>query len=98
MTGRAIRNEFSLAASKQIPIKSCEICLKVCKRNYCIIDALSNAQQGNLKKGLIFCGERVAEINKIQKVSEVIKELKDEFEEARRKNKSLCQNESLLPA
>lgn len=98
LIGRAIRNEFILGIDKANRIKSCVICLKECRRDYCIIDALSNAQQGNLKEGLIFCGERVAEITKIQKVSEIMKDIKEEYKEACETNLKRCQKESLLPA
>lgn len=96
LTGRAIRNEFSVNLHKANRIKSCVVCLKVCHRDYCIIEALSNAQQGNLKEGLIFCGERVAEVKKIEKVSEIMTHLKKEFIQTKNNFKK-CPNESLLP-
>jgi nitronate monooxygenase len=95
LTGRAIRNEFSLNLFKQKKIKSCVVCLKDCGRDYCIIEALSNAQQGNLKEGLIFCGERVAEISKIEKVSEIMGHLKEEFKQAYNDNFKQCPKELL---
>lgn len=95
LTGRAIRNEFSQNLYKQKKIKSCVICLKECGRNYCIIEALSNAQQGNLKEGLIFCGERVAEVKKIEKVSEIMNQIKNEFRQAYEDNNKQCPKELL---
>ena len=80
MPGRALKTKFvkDLFANK-IPafsdIKKCVTCLKYCKRNYCIIEALENAQMRNMEKGLVFCGERVGEIKDILPVKKIIANL-----------------------
>ncbi|MDO8885356.1 nitronate monooxygenase [Candidatus Oleimmundimicrobium sp.] len=87
MPGRALRTKFvkDLFANK-VPtfkdIKKCVTCLKHCKRNYCIMQALESARMGDLEKGLIFCGERVGEINDILPVKKIIANLIKEFNES----------------
>lgn len=84
LPGRALNNEFVKAMSGRDSEKKirCVSCLKECKKNYCIIEALENARLGNLKEGLIFCGERVSEIKEILSVKEIFKNLIDEYEKA----------------
>ena len=77
MPGRAIRNAFTdnITPGK---ITHCFNCLKACKpatAPYCITQALINAVKGDLEHGLIFCGSRVGEINKITTVPALIAEL-----------------------
>ncbi len=98
LPGRALNTSFvkDLLANK-IPahtdIKRCVKCLKHCKKDFCIIEALENAQEGNMKKGLVFCGERVGEINNILSVKEIIKNLIEEFKESIFGGKSECKKE-----
>lgn len=82
LPGRALKNEFTdkLLAGQIEPTKSCRGCLKKCKRNFCIMDALNNAQQGNLKEGLIFSGESIDKIKDILPAGEIIKNLVKEYE------------------
>lgn len=86
MPGQAVLNPFlkRLFAGK-VPrhtnIERCVRCLKFCKKNYCIIEALEKAQQGDMENGLVFSGKRVGEIKKILPVKEIIKNLKREFRE-----------------
>ncbi|HEY3374011.1 MAG TPA: nitronate monooxygenase [Candidatus Aquicultor sp.] len=85
MPGRAIRNEFIdhvYSGDNNLEKIRCVACLKQCKKNYCIISALEQAQLGNLANGLIFCGERVSEIKEILSVKEIFNNLKEEFESA----------------
>jgi NAD(P)H-dependent flavin oxidoreductase YrpB (nitropropane dioxygenase family) len=58
LKGQAIRNEFTekIARGEATP-KACYKCLKKCTKNFCIMVALNNAQQGNLEEGLIFSGQ-----------------------------------------
>ncbi|HDP69918.1 MAG TPA: nitronate monooxygenase [Actinobacteria bacterium] len=87
LPGQALNTSFvrDLFANK-VPafkdIKRCVACLKHCKKDFCIIEALENAQQGNIEKGLIFCGERVGEIKDILSVKEIIANLIKEFKES----------------
>lgn len=66
--------------------RRCQLCLKHCGREYCIIDALEKAQQGNIEEGLFFCGARVGEINEICSVDILFKNLKEEFGKAQKNN------------
>ncbi|MDL2280677.1 nitronate monooxygenase [Selenomonadales bacterium OttesenSCG-928-I06] len=85
LPGRAILNPF---AKKIIECttnenKVCISCLKNCKRTFCIIDALSRAQQGDVDTGLVFTGEYIYKIDKILPVKEIIEKLLEEAEQAR---------------
>jgi len=81
LPGRAIRNEFSEKIIKGYDLspQKCEGCLKRCKKNFCILDALENAQKGNLKEGLIFSGEYVEKIKEILPAGEIIRKLVENF-------------------
>lgn len=79
MPGRAVRNAFidNITADPG-KISHCFNCLKACNpatAPYCITQALINAVKGDLDHGLIFCGSRVSEINRITTVPELIAEL-----------------------
>lgn len=76
LPGQAIRNPFAdrIAAGK-LPIDSCEACLKQCKQNFCIIKALTRAQQGDVENGLIFTGENIHKIKEILPVKEIFARL-----------------------
>ncbi|MBZ4653838.1 MAG: 2-nitropropane dioxygenase [Peptococcaceae bacterium] len=82
LPGRAIRNEFTekIAGDKVIPPSNCVNCLKECARNFCIMEALVNAQQGNLEDGLAFSGEFIGKIKEILPVKEIIRTLLKEVE------------------
>lgn len=87
LTGRAIKTKFvrdlfdgKIPAFKNI--KKCMVCLKHCNRNYCIIEALERAQQGDMERGLAFSGERVGEILSILPVKTIISNLMREFKES----------------
>lgn len=86
MPGRAIKNEFlSRAQSAKIPVLRCFRCLEHCnpaETPYCITRALINAAEGNIKEALLFCGSNAFRCNKIEKVSEVMKELCGEVQTA----------------
>lgn len=82
LPGRAIGNEFAasiIAGTVEGP-QACEACLKKCKQNFCIMDALNNAQQGNLKEGLVFSGEYIDKITNILPAAEIINNLVKEYE------------------
>ncbi len=58
-------------------------CLSTCnvaEARYCIADALISAYQGNMKKGLVFCGQNAHRLDKIVTVKELIAELLAEIE------------------
>ncbi len=79
MPGRAIRNAFidEVTANGE-KISWCFNCLKACNPRiapYCITQALINAAIGDLDHGLIFCGSRVGEIDRMSTVKEVMESL-----------------------
>lgn len=82
LPGQAIRTPFSeriLLGTAPKP-EHCDHCLKKCSHKYCIIRALSRAQQGDVETGLVFSGRRMQEIHDILPVSEIFAYLKREME------------------
>lgn len=81
LKGQAIRNQLTEKIARgEAPPKACNRCLKKCSKNFCIMLALNNAQQGNIEEGLIFSGANVDYIKEIIPAAEVIKRLVSEFE------------------
>lgn len=81
LPGQAIRNPFAdKIMAGELPIDSCEACLKKCKHNFCIIKALTRAQQGDVENGLIFTGENIHKIKEILPVKEIFARLIREAE------------------
>lgn len=82
LPGRAIRNEFAsrILDGTVDPPQTCEGCLKKCMQNFCIMEALNNAQQGNLNEGLAFSGEYIEKITEILPAGEIIEKLVKEYE------------------
>lgn len=80
LPGRAVRNPFAehVMTAGNWPIPRCDNCLKACKHNFCIIRALTRAQQGDVDTGLIFTGEYISRIDEILPVSEIFRRLKEE--------------------
>ena len=80
LPGRAVRSPFSERVMKgPVPPDKCDSCLKACKHNFCIIRALTRAQQGDVETGLVFTGEYMPKIDKILSVKEIFAKLKSEF-------------------
>jgi len=80
--GRAIRSPFaqlSLEGRAPLPI-TCDACLKHCTHQFCIIRALSRAQQGDTETGLIFTGAHMWKIHEILPVKEIFRRIKEEVE------------------
>ena len=79
MPGRALNNKMIQdLANGNHKVKRCYHCIKNCKPAeipYCITNALVNAVTGNLDEGLIFCGENVSRITKIETVHDVVEDL-----------------------
>ena len=78
--GRAIRSPFaqlSLEGRAPLPI-TCDACLKHCTHQFCIIRALSRAQQGDVETGLIFTGAHMWKIHEILPVKEIFRRIKEE--------------------
>ncbi len=87
MPGRAIRNEFlkDLEVKEKLKIKCPYRCLTICqvdKAQYCVALALVNSYFGDVKHGLVFCGQNAYRINKIITVKELIQELLSELKAA----------------
>lgn len=82
LPGRALRNIFTerLLSGNAEPPQACEGCLKKCKQNFCIMEALNNAQQGNLDEGLIFSGEYIEKITSILPAARIIEDLVQQYE------------------
>jgi len=84
MPGRAIKTKFVEAIlNKKAPRPiGCDYCLKKCSLEYCIVQALINAQQGNVDEGIVFSGANVWKIKDrtIKPAAVVLNELVTEAE------------------
>ena len=82
--GRAILNPFAekvLAGNPPRP-NGCDACLKHCTRSFCIIRALTRAQQGDVETGLVFTGSNMWKIKEILPVKEIFRRIKADIEQA----------------
>ena len=84
MPGRAIRNDFILAAEEgRRPSFRCAWkCLASCKAqdaNYCISIALNNARKGLLRQGFVFVGANAYKIDSIVPVASLVNELAEGY-------------------
>ncbi len=79
MPGRAILNPFlKTVGDHKIAVTKCFNCLEHCNPKdtpYCITKALINAVEGNIKEGLIFCGDNVHRLKNMTTVKEIFQEL-----------------------
>lgn len=79
MPGRAIRNDFiKLHELEKEKITKCNQCLEHCDIKsipYCITGALSRAAKGDVTNSLLFCGTNASRCNKLEYVSDIMKEL-----------------------
>lgn len=85
LPGRAIRNRFlkKMEAGGSEKIQCPYHCLATCnvaEARYCIALALVNAYQGNMEKGLVFCGQNAYRCDRIVSVHDLVAELKAELE------------------
>jgi nitronate monooxygenase len=81
LPGRAIRNPFlkNLDAGRLDRIKCDYKCLSTCDvatAKYCIALALTHAHQGDMERGLVFCGQNAWRVDRMTTVKELIAELK----------------------
>lgn len=80
MPGRAIRNAFlDRAAGGRIPHGRCHGCIASCNPKetpYCITEALIAAVRGDVENGLLFAGENAWRAQKLERVAEIMEELK----------------------
>ena len=84
MPARALKNKFvmEMMEGKKRPVRCPYHCLKPCnprKVPYCIAEALIRAKRGDVEDGLVFCGQRVYEVDKIVSVQELFQELHREY-------------------
>ena len=79
MPGRAIKNSFlKTVDAGRIAVTKCFNCLEHCNPKdtpYCITKALINAVEGNIKEGLIFCGDNVYRLKEMTTVKAIFEEL-----------------------
>jgi len=85
LPGRAIHNQFlrNLEAGALERLKCPYRCLTTCniaEAHYCIAQALVSAYQGDMDKGLVFCGQNAFRVNEIVSVKKLIAELRAEIE------------------
>lgn len=80
MPARAIRNEFIQDLEEEkLRKKTCVKCLKTCEpatSPYCIARALGQSAKG--KKGLVFSGANIEDLNEIVRVKDVVGKLMEE--------------------
>lgn len=84
MPGRALKNPFveAMMRGEKRPITCPYHCLKPCipeKSPFCIALALLLAKKGDVKRGLIFAGARVAEVREITTVPRLFQRLMEEY-------------------
>lgn len=80
LPGRAISNPF-LNNDQSGSITKCYRCLERCnpaKIPYCITKALVNAVKGNTDEALLFCGDNAWKAEKMEHVSDIMKEISGE--------------------
>lgn len=87
MPGRAIRNAYldKMQNSEKRPLICSHHCIHTCdylKSDYCIADALVNAQKGDLDNGFVFAGENASKIRKIIPVKKLFELLSRQYSKA----------------
>ncbi|HBK54181.1 MAG TPA: 2-nitropropane dioxygenase, partial [Syntrophomonas wolfei] len=85
MPGRALKNQFArLIAEDDAPEpEDCDACLKNCSADYCILQALNNAREGQVDDGVVFAGQNVFKIKDILPVSCIFEQILAEFAAAK---------------
>jgi NAD(P)H-dependent flavin oxidoreductase YrpB (nitropropane dioxygenase family) len=87
MPGRAIKTSFvEKILNKTVPPPmGCDFCLRNCSLEYCILQALINAQEGDIDNGIVFSGEYVWKIKdrSIKPAAQIVAEIVKEAEEAK---------------
>ena len=79
MPARGIRNPFTKALDEGADVRptECNHCLKRCERNFCVMDRLIKAQQGDVREGVIFSGAKVHMIKEILSVHKIFENIKN---------------------
>ncbi|MCD6292413.1 MAG: nitronate monooxygenase [Deltaproteobacteria bacterium] len=70
--------EKYLSGDSSIQPKSCDACLKKCGRQFCILEALLRARDGDYDRGLFFTGKRYVDINAVEPVKKIFSDLLQE--------------------
>jgi len=79
LPGQALRNPFldKVETEGYLDATDCQVCLKRCNHNFCIMNALNSAcRPGFPEQALIFCGSQVHRIREILSVREIFNNLK----------------------
>jgi NAD(P)H-dependent flavin oxidoreductase YrpB (nitropropane dioxygenase family) len=81
LPGRALKNTFTaLMKNGGLPKpENCRKCLKVCSKDFCLVQALENSARGLLEQGLVFAGKNVYKIKEILPVRKIFERLIQEF-------------------
>lgn len=81
LPGRGISNPFTKALAEEADVrpKKCNRCLKHCEGNFCIMDRLIKAQQGNIEEGLVFSGSQFTRVNEILSVHQIFENIREEI-------------------
>jgi len=84
LPGRALRNPLTdrLEAGTEPRIERCIVCLKKCGKQFCIMDKLVKAHEGDVEDGLVFTGGGVARIHDIPTVKALMERLVAEYRAA----------------
>ncbi|MEA1921292.1 MAG: nitronate monooxygenase [Pseudomonadota bacterium] len=70
--------EKYLSGDSSIRPKSCDACLKKCGQQFCILEALQRARNGDYERGLFFTGKRYVDINAVEPVKKIFSDLLQE--------------------
>ncbi|MDD2509824.1 MAG: nitronate monooxygenase [Syntrophomonas sp.] len=85
MPGRALKNKFAqLISEGNAPEpEDCDACLKNCSADYCILQALNHAHDGQVDDGVVFAGQNVFKIKEILPVSRIFAQILAEYAAAK---------------
>ncbi|MDD3878750.1 MAG: nitronate monooxygenase [Syntrophomonas sp.] len=85
MPGRALKNKFAqLISEGNAPEPEyCDACLKNCSADYCILQALNHAHDGQVDDGVVFAGQNVFKIKEILPVSRIFAQILAEYAAAK---------------
>lgn len=67
-----------LAGDCSIRPQNCENCMKKCGHQFCILEALRRARDGDYERGLFFTGKRYVDINAVEPVKKIFSDLLQE--------------------
>lgn len=67
--------EKYLAQDSSIKPDKCDGCLKKCGKQFCILEALTAARNGDYERGLFFTGKRFADITSVKSVAQIFVDL-----------------------